>query len=114
MEYVGREPEKIFNAIHTRSSYGATINTRTTDAPNVEDDFHVFAIEWDRDAIQFYYDENQVYRYSVAAKSPDTWPFDKPFFLILNLALGGNFGGVLDPNLSFPVDYIIDYVRVYQ
>lgn len=114
MEYVGREPGQFFNAIHTRSSYGATVNSKVTIAPNIEDDFHIFGIEWDRDKIEFYFDKNQVYRYIPSPKSPETWPFNKPFFLIFNLALGGNFGGVLDPDLEYPLDYIIDYVRVYQ
>ena len=114
MEYVGREPGQFFNSVHTRSSYGNTINTKITSAPNLEEDFHVFAIEWNKDYIQFYYDEDPVYRFAAQIQTFENWPFNKPFFLILNLAIGGNFGGTLDSNLDFPREYVIDYVRVYQ
>ena len=114
MEYVGRAPGQIFNSVHTRSSYGNTINTRITQAQSVEDDFHVFAIEWTTSTIVFFYNEKIVYSYAVVSKTPDNWPFNKPFFLLFNLAIGGNFGGSIDASLEFPREYIIDYVRVYQ
>ena len=114
MEYVGREPGQIFNSVHTRSSYGNTVNTKTTSAPNVEDDFHVFSMEWTLNSIQFFYDDDLVYIYSPTVRNYENWPFNKPFFLILNLAIGGNFGGSIDTSLVFPIEYIIDYVRVYQ
>ena len=114
MEYVGRKPGEVFTSIHTRSSYGNTINTQTTPYPNIEDDFHVYAIEWNDSFIEFFLDDNRVYRYAPQTKNADSWPFDKPIFLLLNLAVGGNFGGPVANNLSFPKEYFIDYVRVYQ
>ena len=114
MEYVGREPGKIFNSIHTRSSFGNTVNTKTTEAPNVEDDFHLFSMEWNLTSIEFFYDDELVYIYSPTVRNYENWPFNKPFFLILNLAIGGDFGGSIDTDLEFPREYIIDYVRVYQ
>ena len=114
MEYVGRKPGEVFTSIHTRSSYGNTINTQTTPSPNIEDNFHVYAIEWNEYFIEFFLDENKVYTYSPQIKNKDTWPFNKPFFVILNLAIGGNFGGPVANNITFPKDYFIDYVRVYQ
>jgi len=114
MEYVGRKPGEVFTSIHTRSSYGNTINTQTTPSPNIEDNFHVYAIEWNEYFIEFFLDENKVYTYFPQIKNKDTWPFNKPFFVILNLAIGGNFGGPVANNITFPKDYFIDYVRVYQ
>lgn len=114
MEYVGKNPGQVFTSVHTRSSFGNTVNTQTTPAPNIEDDFHVFAIEWTPDLIDFYLDENRVYRYVPQQKNQETWPFDKPFFLIINMAIGGNFGGPVANNLVFPKELMIDYVRVYQ
>lgn len=114
MEYVGRAPGQVFNAIHTRSSYGATVNTKITNFPNVEDDFHVFAMEWKNQHIDFFLDDEKVYTYAPAVRTYENWPFNKPFFLILNMAIGGTFGGSIDTSLEFPREYIIDYVRVYQ
>lgn len=114
MEYVGREPGQIFNAVHTRSSFGNTVNTKKTSAPDVEDDFHIFSMEWNLTSLRFFYDDKLVYIYSPTVRNYETWPFSKRFFLILNLAIGGNFGGSVDTSLEFPREYIIDYVRVYQ
>ena len=114
MEYVGKEPGQIFNAVHTRSSFGNTVNTKVTLAPNVEDDFHVYRLDWKKDVLEFYFDETLVYRYVPQSLSSQHWPFNKPFFLLINLAIGGNFGGPVDPSLVFPREYRIDYVRVYQ
>ena len=87
MEYVGRNPGQIFTSVHTRSSNGNTVNTQITPVPNIEDDFHVFAIDWTETYIDFYLDENRVYQYSVQSQTAETWPFNKPFFLLLNLAV---------------------------
>ena len=114
MEYVGREPGQIFNSVHTRSSQGNTVNTKRTTIPNVEDDFHVFSMEWTSISIQFFYDDDLVYAYSPTVRNYENWPFNKPFFLNLNLAIGGNFGGSIDTSLVYPIEYIIDYVLVYQ
>ena len=114
MEYVGRNPGQVFTSVHTRSSHGNTVNTQITPVPNIEDDFHVFAIDWTETYIDFYLDENRVYQYSVQSQTAETWPFNKPFFLLLNLAVGGNFGGPVGTEVEFPKEYLIDYVRVYQ
>ena len=62
----------------------------------------------------FFLDENWVYRYAPQIQNQETWPFNKPFFLLINLAVGGNFGGAVSSSLEFPREYFIDYVRVYQ
>lgn len=114
MEYVGKNPGQIFTSVHTRSSFGNTVNSRGISAPNIEDAFHVFAVEWDANKIDFFLDDAVVYTYAPQQKNQDTWPFNKPFFLILNLAIGGNFGGPVASDLVFPKELMIDYVRVYQ
>ena len=114
VEYVGKNPGQIFTSVHTTSSYGNTINTQTTPTPNVEDDFHSYSIEWNKNFIEFFFDDSRVYRYSPQIQNNKTWPFNKPFFFILNLAVGGNFGGPVANNIEFPREFIIDYVRVYQ
>lgn len=64
--------------------------------------------------IEFFVDGKSVYTFIPKDKSKEEWPFDQPFYLLLNLAIGGNFGGPeVDDNI-FPQEFIIDYVRVYQ
>lgn len=114
MEYVGRRPGEVFNTLHTQSSYGDSVNSKITAFPNVEDDFHVFGIKWTPEVITFLIDNKAVYSYSPVSKNGDNWPFNKPFYLLLNVAVGGNFGGPVGQNTVFPQEFLIDYVRVYQ
>ena len=114
MEYVGKNPGQIFTSVHTRSSHGNTINTQITPVPGIEEGFHVFAIDWTKDYIDFFLDSNRVYRYAAQTQTLETWPFNKPFFLLINLAIGGNFGGPVASSVQFPKEYFIDYVRVYE
>lgn len=114
MEYVGRRPGEVFNTLHTQSSYGNSVNTKVTSYPNIEDDFHVFALHWTPTAITFLLDNKEVYKYAPTIKNDETWPFNKPFYLLLNMAVGGNFGGPVDAETQFPKEYIIDYVRVFE
>ena len=114
VEYVGKNPGQIFTSVHTPSSYGNTVNSMITNVPNVEEDFHNYAVEWNENFIDFFFDDTRVYTYFVQTKNQNTWPFNKPFFFILNLAVGGNFGGPVANNIQFPREFIIDYVRVYQ
>ncbi|MCY4299438.1 MAG: glycoside hydrolase family 16 protein [Flavobacteriaceae bacterium] len=114
MEYVGKQPGMIHNAIHTTSSYFTTQNKQSTMIPNVEEGFHVYAINWTSDAIEFYFDDQMTYRYAPEVKNEKNYPFDNPQFLLLNLAIGGNFGGPVGDLTQFPQQYMIDYVRVYS
>ncbi|WP_299628257.1 glycoside hydrolase family 16 protein [uncultured Tenacibaculum sp.] len=114
MEYVGKEPHTIYTSLHNSSSYGNTINSKKTTKKNIEEGFHVYKTEWSKDAIVFYIDGEKVYTYSPNEKDEKNWPYDKPFYLILNLAIGGNFGGPeVDDNI-FPQEFIIDYIKVYS
>ncbi len=114
MEYVGRNPNEVLNAIHTRSSYGNTVNKQVTSIAGFEDEFHVIKLEWNSAFMDFFVDDRLLYRYGPQLKTAENWPFNKPVFLIFNLAVGGNLGGTVDSDLSFPREYVIDYIRVYQ
>lgn len=114
LEYVGKEPHTVFTSMHTQSSHGNTINTKKTIIPNIEDGFHVYAMDWNSDKIDFFVDEQLVYSYQPQIKNQDTWPYDQPFYIILNLAIGGNFGGPEVDDAVFPQTFIIDYIKVYQ
>lgn len=113
MEYRGVEPTIIHGAIHTPSSYGGTINHATTVVLTAETEFHTYSIEWDDIKIRFMVDNNEFYVYEPTVYNSNTWPFDANLFLLLNVAVGGSFGGTVN-NAIFPQTMEIDYVKVYQ
>lgn len=113
MEHKGNEPGVVSSAIHTPSSYGNTQNVSSITVQNVATEFHVYAIEWTEDKIDFYIDDQLHYTYNPTTKNNDTWPFNKDQFIILNIAMGGTLGGEIDPNFS-EATMEIDYIRVYQ
>lgn len=88
------------------------------DGETVSSDFHVYGIQWSHDSVEWFVDHAVYFRLTPAALPPGTqWVFDKPFFLLLNLAIGGpkTFLGTPDPNAPFaPQEMLVDYVRVYQ
>lgn len=114
MEYVGREPGQIFNSLHTQSSHGNTVNTKTTKINGIEEGFHVYGMEWTKDKMSFYVDGKKTYTYAPKEKNEDNWPFDQLFYLILNVAVGGNFGGPVIDNEIFPQEFVVDYIRIYE
>ena len=114
MEYVGRDPNTVFGTIHGPGysggeSYG---NVYRFDGP-VPDAYHTYAIEWQPDLIVWYVDGIAYHRATPADVAPNQWVFDHPFFLLLNVAVGGNFGGPVGPDAVFPATMQVDYVRVY-
>ncbi len=114
LEYVGREPDMVYTSLHTQDSHGNTINSKKTSFPNIEEGFHVYAIEWTKEKIEFFVDDQSVYTFAPEAKNENTWPFDQPFYFLVNAAVGGNFGGHDVDDSIFPQEYLIDYIRVYQ
>ncbi|MCH9661717.1 MAG: glycoside hydrolase family 16 protein [Bacteroidetes bacterium] len=112
MEYVGRDAGVIFNSLHTPDSHGETINSKSTQLPNIEDDFHVYTATWTKDYIKFYIDGKESYFFSPKEKNTRIWPYDKPFYVLINMAIGGNFGGPEVDDSIFPKEFIIDYIKV--
>ena len=78
------------------------------------DAFHVFAVEWNENSIDWYVDNILYLSVIPEHLDGDTWVFDHPFYLILNVAVGGNFVGPPNASTQFPQSMLIDYVRVYQ
>lgn len=117
MEYVGYQPNDIHSTIHTESLNHelGTHKGGTISLEGVADSFHTYSAEWYPDSISFYVDSIHVYSYVPESKESDVWPFNKPFHVLLNLAIGGDWGGVqgIDTTI-FPVQYEIDFVRVYR
>ena len=114
MEYVGREPHTVYTTLHTQDSHGNSINSKKTIIPAIEEGYHVYAIEWTKDKIDFFVDKDLVYTFQPEIKNENTWPFDQPFFFLINLAIGGNFGGLKVDDSVFPQEFLIDYIKVYQ
>ncbi len=118
MENVGKEPGTIHGSIHGPGYVGNTGIEAPYTLPHNQrfaNDFHVFAIEWDPDSISFYVDQDLYVRRTRAYLQPGwKWVFDKPFFLILNLAVGGDWPGSPDSTTVFPQTMLVDYVRVYN
>lgn len=114
MEYVGKTPHEIHTTLHTPASFGQSVNTNVETLENIEEGFHVYKTNWSKDAIKFYIDDQLVYTFSPEEKDKKNYPFNKPFFIILNMAIGGNFGGPDVDDSIFPQEFIIDYLKVYQ
>lgn len=117
MEHVGRLPYQVFGTIHGPGYSGGQSYGNYFDLPQpVADNFHTFAVEWEPDRIVWYVDDIQYHQ--ATPNDPflqgKQWVFNHPFFMLLNVAIGGNFGGPVDPNISLPQQTLIDYVRLYQ
>jgi len=118
MENIGKEPSVIHGTIHgpgysggngLGSSYSLQNNQRFADS------FHTFAVEWEPNVIRFYCD-GILYKTRTPADLPQghTWVFNQPFFILLNVAVGGGWPGNPDGTTVFPQTMLVDYVRVYQ
>lgn len=114
LEYVGREPHTVYTTLHTQDSHGNSVNSKKTAIADIEEGYHVYAIEWTKDKIDFFVDKDLVYTFQPESKNENTWPFDQPFYFIINMAIGGNFGGPAVDDTVFPQEFIVDYVKVYQ
>lgn len=113
MEHVGRVPGVVHSSIHNKSGYGATPYTGKLQIDNPYKKFHIYSMEWTPDYITFFVDKRKVFHYQPEIKTPENWPFDKPAYLIFNIAIGGDWGGEID-NSIFPTTMTIDWVKVYQ
>jgi beta-glucanase (GH16 family) len=115
MEYVGRWPNWVLGTLHGPGYYGSSgIGTTFDLGKPVADDFHTFAIEWRPGRIAWFVDGVQYHEATPADPEPSKWVFDHPFFLLLNVAVGGTLGGPVAPETVFPQTMAVDYVRVYQ
>lgn len=115
MEYVGREPDLTMGTVHGPGYSGAGGLTKwNRQDHDVHEDFHVFAVEWNADGIAWFYDDEQFFAVTPDDLGGREWVFDHPFFIIVNLALGGTLGGNVALDLEFPIQYLVDYIRVYQ
>jgi beta-glucanase (GH16 family) len=117
MENVGFEPDVVHATVHTESFNHVKGTQKGSQAavPGAATEFHVYAMEWFPDHIAFFVDGEPYFTFSNTWQGTADWPFDQPQFLVLNAAVGGDWGGQqgIDESI-FPQKFLIDYVRVYQ
>jgi beta-glucanase (GH16 family) len=115
MEYLGSSPTKVFGTVHGPGYSGGNAITKTFTLPNSRFDtnFHVFGVEWDENYINFYVDD-VLYNQITPSEVTGDWVFNNPFYIILNMAVGGNYPGAPNSETPFPQEMLVDYVRVYQ
>jgi beta-glucanase (GH16 family) len=118
MENIGKEPSTIHGSIHGPGYVGddgIEAPYKLPAARRFADDFHIFAVEWGPNAVRFYVDNDLYVTRSRSDLRPGwKWVFDHPFFLLLNLAVGGDWPGDPDATTVFPQTMLVDYVRVYR
>ncbi len=113
MENIGSTPSTNYGSVHAPNNYNVTATYPLPSGQVYANDFHTFAVEWSPQAVTFYVDGNS-YQTITPADAGSAWVFNTPFFVILNVAVGGTFPGSPDSTTQFPQDMLVDYVRVYQ
>lgn len=118
VELVGSDPRRAHGTAHWGSDPSQhTYLGGSTAVPfpaTLNDEYHVYSIEWEEDAIRWYFDNEEYFSISPANMNGQPYPFNNPFFFILNVAVGGVWPGYPDDSTLFPVFMAVDYVRVYQ
>jgi len=115
MESIGHQPNRLYGTLHGPGYSGDHGKSKNIEvAKPLGDDFHVFAIEWDPESIRWYLDDKLYSTVKPSDVAPNAWVFDQPFFVIMNLAVGGNWPGNPDATTVFPQRLVVDYVRLYK
>lgn len=109
MEHKGNEPNKIYGTVHHPNHAGANADGGTVNVLNETTTFHKYAVDWSPTQLRFYVDDQLYYTFNSAGNAA----FDHDFFIILNMAMGGHFGGAIDPAFN-SASMEVDYVRVYK
>lgn len=115
MELRGQNPATVLGTVHGPGYSGGQSISKSYTLKNgrFDTDFHIFGIEWTPDYVNFYVDD-VLYNQITPADVPGEWVFNKPFFILMNVAVGGNFVGPPNAQTVFPQTMLVDYVRVYN
>ncbi len=118
MENIGKEPALIHGTVHGPGYFGAhgiSASASLPGSPPLSDDFHTYSVEWSANRIEFLLD-GKPYQTVTPASLPKgaRWVYDHPFFLLLNVAVGGGWPGNPDQTTMFPQEMLVDWVRVYE
>ena len=115
MEYVGHRKDQVHFTVHAQNEGRHVSKGVNVNFPTAETDFAVYVLEWERDALRFFVDGNLGLEFKRGDIAIAPWPFDKPHYLLLNLAIGGSWGAEKGiDGAIFPCRFEVDYVRVYQ
>jgi beta-glucanase (GH16 family) len=117
MEHVGYDEGRLHGSVHCKKYYHSigTQKTATITVPDITKAFHVYQVEWDKDSVRIGIDDNYYFRFGNEHSGYEAWPFDNKMHLLLNVAVGGNWGGQKGVDSTiWPRKMEIDYVRVYQ
>jgi beta-glucanase (GH16 family) len=116
LELKGHQPSTIYGTLHGPGYSGGNAKSGSYSLKNdkFDNDYHIFAVEWFEDRVDFFVDDYMYNRISKSDLGTNKWVFDQPFYIIMNLAVGGNYVGFPNVNTSFPQTMQIDYVRVYK
>ena len=114
MEHIGKEPKTVFGTVHGPGYSGADgVGGSHSVGQPLSDDFHVYAVEWEPEEIRWYFDDLNYFTLT-PDDVPGEWVYDHPFFILLNVAVGGYWPGYPDETTIFPQQMLVDYVRVYE
>lgn len=115
VEFLGNKPTSVFGTVHGPGYSGALAISKgyTLNNDRFDTDFHIFGIEWGENYINYYVD-NVLYNQITPKNVTGEWVFNQPFYIILNMAVGGNYPGSPNSDTVFPQTMLVDYVRVYQ
>jgi beta-glucanase (GH16 family) len=117
MEHVGYAPDSLFGTVHT-ARFNHILGTQQSKGlycSTLSEEFHTYGIMWDDKKIEFLFDDKVYHSFANRKEGSDAWPFDLDFHMVLNIAVGGNWGGKMGVDTSiWPQQMLIDYVRVYQ
>jgi len=113
LEHMGQKPEWVFSTVHTTTGHGGHGVGDGRVLKTACSGFHTYQMLWTPQEVRFGIDGQVHAAYPNLGKGSAQWPFDKPQFLILNLAIGGDLGGEIDDRI-FPIGYEVEFVRVYQ
>lgn len=116
MEFVGFQADTVYSTVHTERFNGMKNTQKSAGIwTNTPSDFHIYTLEWSPEEMVFFMDDRKINAFQNLHDGVDAWPFDRAFHLLLNVAVGGNWGGKKGVDESaFPQKMQVDYVRVYQ
>lgn len=113
MELVGHEPSIVHGTVHyDDGGYDSSSSMKGLSEGTYSDQFHVYTLVWEKDQISWYVD-NQKFK-TFSASAVNFYPFNAPFFFIMNVAVGGNWPGPPDETTEFPQEMVVDYIRVFE
>lgn len=110
LEHWGKRPDYVSSAVHNGASYGDQVqNIGGQKVDDVSDEFHIYTLEWSKDAMIFSVDGKEHFRYAPTIRNMDTWPYDADYYMLLNIAIKPD----IDPDFKESA-MVVDYIRIYQ